>query len=78
MGLFLVKCYYAGMRIPSIETETSTLSETLAHIKQELKNGGLRVSFGTNQVSVVTEVCVDVFEKSSGHYRHDLSVAFKR
>jgi hypothetical protein len=66
------------MHISSIETETNTLTETLAHIKQELKSGRLSISFGTKQHSVVTEVCVDVFEKSSGQYRHDLSVAFKR
>ncbi len=76
-SLFILKCFYAGMPVFSPDIETSDLRTTLDDIKEELRKGNLRISFGSNQSSLATEVCIDVYDAPTKKYRHDVSVAYK-
>ncbi len=76
--MYLIIGYCAGIVVfEDSVSEESRLKDSLAVIKENLKDGKYRITFAlTNQVA--SEICVDVFEKSSRIYRPDLSKAFKK
>ncbi len=74
----IVKGWYAGILVFRIETPEDSLNDFLLETKDQLQRGELTVVFAMSQRQVVSEICIDVYDKDTGKYLSKQSVAYKR
>lgn len=75
MRNFLVKAHCAGILVFETKVYENEFSSFMVTTKEEWKRGELKISFGSGQIQVATEICLDVYEDDM--CRFDLSKAFK-
>ncbi len=74
----IVKGWYAGILVFETKISEDSLDNFLLETKGQLQRGELTVVFAMSQRQVVSEMCIDVYDKDTGKYLPKKSVAYKR
>ena len=75
--MYKLKAFCAGILVLQEEVSEESLKSRLAEIKAMLLEGELTITFA-QVTQIATELCVDVYEKSTDKWRHNLSAAYKK
>lgn len=75
--MYLIKGYCAGILIFSEGAQETELQDFLSEKKRMFENGDIMITFGVGETQIATELCIDVYDKATSHYKTDLCTAYK-
>lgn len=75
--LYEIRGYCAGFKLFVEEVPEEELKDRLETRQQEMLREELVIRFGNGTEQVATELCVDVYEKDTGHWLPKLGGGFK-